>query len=196
MLASLLFGSYRQRVLGLLLLHPERSYYVREIARLTNTTAGTLHKELKLLVQAGLLSREAVGNQVRYNANRGCPVFEELSSILRKTSGLVDVLAEALSGTKKHLHLAFVFGSIARGESQEDSDVDVMLVGPISFAEAVKLLYPTQEILQREINPVVYTLKEFSHRATSDNLFIRDVLEKPKLFIIGNENELGKLTQN
>lgn len=194
MLASLIFGTYRQRALGLLLLHPDQSYYVREIARLTHTTAGTLHKELKLLVKAGLLVRENVGNQVRYSANRGCLVFEELASILRKTSGLVDVLADALKKVEKRLNLVFVFGSVARGEQQGQSDIDVMLIGKISFAEAVGVLYPTQEILQREINPVVYTAEEFLKRASSDNLFVQEVLSKPKLFIIGNENELRELT--
>lgn len=194
MLASLLFGTYRQRVLGLLLLNPERSYYVREIARLTDTAAGTLHKELARLAEVGLLVRENVGNQVRYSANRDCPVFEELASILRKTSGLVDVLAEALSTVENRISLAFVFGSLARGEPQSSSDVDVMLVGSLGFADAVRVLHPVQAALQREINPVVYSLDEFHRRIASDDSFIREVLSKPKLFIVGNEDELRKFT--
>jgi predicted nucleotidyltransferase len=196
MLASLLFGTYRQRVLGLLLLNPERSYYVREIARLTDTAAGTLHKELARLAEAGLLIRESVGNQVRYSANLDCPVFEELASILLKTSGLVDVLAGALSPVEKQISLAFVFGSLARGEQQSGSDVDVMLVGSLGFADAVRMLHPAQEILRREINPVVYSPDEFYRRTASDDSFIREILSKPKLFIMGNEDELRKLTQN
>ena len=196
MLASLLFGNYRQRVLGLLLLNPERSYYVREIARLTDTAAGTLHKELARLAGVGLLVRKSVGNQVRYTANRDCPVFEELASILRKTSGLVDVLAEALALAGNKISLAFVFGSLARGEQQSSSDVDVMLLGNMGFADAVRVLHPVQETLQREINPVVYTLDEFRRRTASGDSFIQEVLSNPKLFIVGNEDELRKLTQD
>ena len=196
MLASLLFGTYRQRVLGLLLLNPGKSYYVREIARLTDTAAGTLHKELARLAEAGLLIRESVGNQVRYSANQDCPVFHELASILRKTSGLVDVLAEALSPFENQISLALVFGSLARGEQQPSSDVDVMLVGSMGFADAVRVLHPVQDILRREINPVVYSPEEFQRRSTSGDSFIREVLSKPKLFIVGNEDELRKLTQN
>ena len=196
MLASLLFGTYRQRVLGLLLLNPERSYYVREIARLTDTAAGTLHKELARLAEVGLLVRESVGNQVRYSANRDCPVFEELASILRKTSGLADVLAEALSPVENQINLAFVFGSLARGEQQSGSDVDVMLVGSMGFADAVRVLHPVQKTLQREINPVVYSPDEFHRRTASGDSFIREALSNPKLFIVGNKNELGKLTQD
>ena len=96
-LASVLFRDYRRRVLGLLLLHPGESYHVREIARLTDTVAGTLHKELATLAKAGILTVQSRGNQKLYTANRDCPIFEELASILQKTSGMVDVLAAALA---------------------------------------------------------------------------------------------------
>ena len=139
MLSSLLFSDYRRRVLGLLLLHPDTTYHVRELARLTGTSAGTLHKELTKLTAGGVLRRQEVGNQVRYSADRDCPVFEELVSILRKTSGLVDVLVEALSSVEKDIALAFVFGSVARGDQQSNSDVDVMLVGNLGFADAVSV---------------------------------------------------------
>ena len=196
MLSSLLFSEYRRRVLGLLLLNPDSTYHVRELARLTGTSAGTLHKELTKLTEGGVLRRQEVGNQVRYSANRDCPIFDELASILRKTSGLVDVLASALAGVEKNIVLAFVFGSVARGEQQSNSDVDVMLVGSLGFADAVQALHPAQATLQREINPVVYSVEEFRRRAASDDSFVREVLAKPKLFVVGNENELGKLTQD
>lgn len=196
MLSSLLFSDYRRRVLGLLLLHPDTAYHVRELARLTGTSAGTLHKELTKLTTGGVLQRQEVGNQVRYSADRNCLIFEELASILRKTSGLVDVLAVALSSIEKSISLAFVFGSVARGEQQSSSDVDVMLVGSLGFADAVRVLHPVQATLQREINPVVYSLDEFRRRAASDDSFVREVLAEPKLFVVGNENDLRKLTQD
>lgn len=193
MLMELLFGRYRQRVLSLLLLHPDSTYYVRELARLTGTSAGTLHKELTRLAQAGLLLRQEQGNQVRYQANRGCPVFTELASLFRKTTGLVDVLAEALQPVAGETALAFVFGSMARGEAQPDSDVDLLLIGSPAFSTVVKALYPAQETLQREINPVIYSAQEFSRRLAADEPFIRELLVKPKLFVIGSEHDLGKL---
>ena len=196
MLSALLFSEYRQRVLGLLLLNPDTTYHVRELARLTGTSADTLHKELTKLTQGGLLRRQEVGNQVRYSANRDCPIFDELASILRKTSGLVDVLASALGSVEKNIVLAFVFGSVARGEQQSNSDVDVMLVGSLGFADAVQALHPVQATLQREVNPVVYSVDEFRQRAAGNDSFVGEVLAKPKLFMVGNENELRKLTQD
>lgn len=194
MLSSLLFSAYRKRVLGLLLLHPNASYHVRELARLTNTTPGTLHKELTKLTIGGILQSKKVGNQVHYSANLSCPIYSELAGILRKTSGMVDVLSESLSSAQDKINTAFVFGSIARGDEQSNSDVDVMIIGSLGFGDAVQLLHPTQDVLQREINPVVYSTEEFNRRIKNNDSFINEVLDKPKLFIIGSENELRQST--
>ena len=193
MLASLLFGAYRRRVLGLLRLHPEEAFHVREIARQTETNAGTLHKELARLAQAGLLNRERVGNQLRYSANRQCPIFEELASILRKTSGLADVLLDAIAPLGKRVKVALIFGSVARGEERAGSDVDVLLVGDIGFAAAVKALHAAQEKIGREINPVVMSSEEYRRKISGGDGFLRDVIAKEKLFLMGDEDELGKL---
>lgn len=196
MLASLLFGDYRQKVLALLLLHPEQRYHVREIARLTGTSAGTLHKELARLALAGVLVRESVGNQVRYGANRQCPIFPELAGILRKTAGLADVLKDALAGLSDRIALALVFGSVARGEEGPRSDVDVLLVGRIGFAEAVQALHRAQTLIGREINPVVLSPAEFRQKATAGDAFLVEVLSGKKLFLTGDQRDLGKLVDD
>jgi predicted nucleotidyltransferase len=192
--ATLLFpASYRRRVLTLLLLHPERALHVREIARLTGTTAGTLNKELTKLHAAGLLDRERVGNQVRYTANRASPIYAELAGILRKTIGLADVLADALAPSAPAITVAFVFGSMARATETAGSDVDVMLIGSLGFGDAVKLLYPAQAVLGRDVNPSVYSADEWRARLKTKDPFAREVLAQPKIFLIGNDDELEKL---
>jgi len=189
-LSSVLFTEYRGRVLGLLLLHPERSYYLREIARLTATLPGTLKREMDKLLEVGLLTVKKVGNQNHYQANRECPIYEDLSNVLRKTSGLSDVLINALLPLSNKLQSAFVFGSIASGKVNAKSDIDLMLIGDVSYAEVVPLLHPLQEQLGREINPKIYADKEWSKLVKEDGGFVHDVLSKPKLFIIGNEQQL------
>lgn len=94
--AEFLFGSYRRRVLGLLLLHPGAQFHLREVARATHAQPGTVRRELSLLTQAGVLERELQGNQVRVRANATYPIHEELRSILKKTSGVADQLRTAL----------------------------------------------------------------------------------------------------
>jgi len=189
-LSSVLFTEYRSRVLGLLLLHPERSYYLREIARLTATVPGTLKREMDKLLEVGLLTVKKVGNQNHYQANRECPIYEDLSNVLRKTSGLSDVLIAALLPLSEKLQSAFVFGSIASGKVNAKSDIDLVLIGNVSYVEVVPLLHPLQEQLGREINPKIYADKEWNKLVKDDGGFIHDVLSKPKLFIIGDEQQL------
>jgi predicted nucleotidyltransferase len=194
-LANILFPAYRRRVLGLLLLRPEEALHGREIARRTSLPAGTVARELTRLTDVGLLKREKRGNQQVYSADTSSPVFNELAGILRKTSGLADVLAQALAPAAKQLRVAFVFGSVAQGREVSASDVDLLLIGDIGFAEAVDLLYPAQAILGREVNAKVFTPAEFSTKAATEP-FVRDVLAKPKIFVMGNDHDLAELARH
>ena len=194
-LASVLFRDYRRRVLGLLLLHPGETYHVREIARLTGTVAGTFHKELATLEKAGILTSQSRGNQKLYTANRDCPVYEELASILRKTSGLVDVLAAALTPLSDQIDSACIFGSVARGRETANSDVDILLIGDVGFAEIVKALYPCHKVLGREVNPKVYDKAEWAGRAHKNDGFTREIVTKPKIFIIGGNEAFEEVSR-
>ena len=195
-LAETLFGAYRRRILALLLLHSEQSYYVRELARLAEVPPGSLHRELKLLAATGLLIRTPVGNQVRYQANRECPVFAELAGFFRKTAGLADVLRDALVPLAGKVKLAFIFGSFAQGKEQVNSDVDVLLVGDIEFAGALQALAPTQQRLSRQVNPVVMTKAEFLRKFQQNDRFIKRIVNEPKILLIESNDELAKLVQD
>ncbi len=191
MLADLLFGTYRKKVLSQLLLHPDTDYHVRELARQTSTSPGTLHKELARLAAAGLLLRKAQGTQVRYQANRQCPVFHELAGLLRKTTGAAEVLADALSPLQPRL--ALLFGSVASGTETAASDVDVLLITDAGFADVVRALHPAQAELGREINPVVYSAEEFKRKAQELDPFILGLLAKPHIFLKGTPDDLSQL---
>ena len=94
LLANLLFGAYRHRVLSLLFLRPGDGFHVRMISRLTGVPAGSLHREVRQLADAGLLSAERIGNQIHYSANEASPVFEELAAVLEKTAGAPPTLED------------------------------------------------------------------------------------------------------
>ena len=191
-LVSVLLPEYRRRVLGLLLLRPQEALHGREIARRTGLPAGTVTRELTMLAEVGLLKREKRGNLQLYSADTGCPIFSELAGILRKTSGLADVLAQALAPSLSKLQAVFVFGSMAQGRETSGSDIDVILIGDIGFARAVELLYPAQAALGREINPKVFSNDEFAAKAATDP-FLKEVLAKPKIFLKGNDHDLAEL---
>ena len=195
-LGTLLFGAYRRQILALLLMHPEQSFHVREIARITGKPAGTLHRELNALAAAGLLTRSPLGNQVHYRANPACPIYEELRLILRKTFGVADVLRDSLEPVSGRISIAFVYGSIARGEERAASDVDVMIIGTLKFSDAVSALSPAEEILRREVNPHVYSIPEFKKKCRNGDPFLARVVNGPKIYLMGNDHDFGKLAEH
>jgi predicted nucleotidyltransferase len=190
-IAHFLLGQTRSAVLSALLLHPESSLHVRELARLTGASPGSLHRDLRAMTALGLLLRQEVGRQVHYRANTQSPVFEELSGLLRKTAGLVDVLREALVPLAAKIERAFVYGSIARGEEHAHSDVDVMIIGDLEFADAVLALSSAQERLRREVNPTVLTHGEFTKKLRQRAGFVAQVWKGPKLWLMGDEKGAG-----
>jgi predicted nucleotidyltransferase len=195
-LVELLFGAYRRQVLSLLLLRPDESFYVREISRLTDVPAGSLHRELKALTEAGLLLRMAAGNQVRYQASHDCPIYEELAAIFRKTAGMADVLRDLLSPLANKISLAFVFGSVAQGKAKATSDIDLLVVGSVSFPAVVEVCHRGRERLGREVNPVVMSKAAFQTKQREGDRFVSRVLKEPKIFLIGDAGELGKLAED
>ncbi len=195
-LVEILFGAYRRQILGLLLLRPDESFYVREIARATGVPAGSLHRELKALADGGLLARTTAGNQVRYQADRSCPIFEELAGVFRKTAGLAHVLRELLAPLRRKISLAFVFGSVAQGKARPGSDIDVLVVGSALFADVVEAGHAGTQRLGREVNPVVMSKAAFHAKHRERDRFISRVAKEPKIFLIGDARDFEKLAEN
>jgi predicted nucleotidyltransferase len=191
-----LFSPYRRQALALLLLRPDERFHVRELERLTGISAGSLHRELKAMSEAGLLIREHQGNQVLYQADRSCSIFEELASIFRKTVGLGFELTTALEPIADRIDVAFVFGSMASGTQHAKSDLDICVLGEVELLDVVKAIGSLQESLRREINPVVMSAKQFASDLANQERFAERLAAEPKIFVIGDENDFGKLTQN
>jgi len=194
--AEYLLGQTRTRVLTALLLHPEQSMHVRELARVTGASAGSLHRDLRGLGDAGILLRTEVGRQVHYQANVQSPVFHELTGLLRKTAGVADVLRDALSPLGDAVSLAFVYGSVAAGNENARSDVDVMLLGSAGFADAVIALSEARSILGREVNPTPMSVADFAKKLKEEQGFATSVAASPKIWIKGDENDFAKLVEH
>lgn len=195
MLSKVLFGQTRRSVLALLFGHADEQFYLREIARRGGTGIGATQRELGQLTEAGLISRVRRGHQIYYQANRKNPIFSELKSILVKTSGVRGILLEGLTSLEDRIKLAFVFGSIARGEEKASSDVDLMVVGEVSFTDVVSALGQIEAKLGREVNPTVYGPREFCEKLAAKNHFLSTIAKEKKLFVIGDEREFRRLGQ-
>ena len=194
-LCSGLFSKTRQAVLALLYGRADTSFYTKQILDAVKIGRGSVQRELKNLTDAGIITREVQGRQVYYRANTRCPIFDELRIIVRKTFGLADVIRQSLATSADKIRVAFIFGSIATSTDDRRSDIDLMVVGKISFGDVVSLLTPAEEELGREVNPVVYPIAEFKRKVKEDHHFVKTVLEDEKIFVIGDEDELRKLAE-
>lgn len=190
-LSNALFTKTQQKVLGLLYSKPESTFYTKEILRLTGMGVATITRELTRMVSAGILTMTKIGNQHHYQANPDCPIYSELLGIVKKTFGIADVIAIDLLPLSSQINWAFVFGSVANDRETASSDVDLMVIGDMGFAELVAALYPTQEKLGREINPKIYTPEEWRKMMSSKEAFVDDVLSKSRIDVIGDGHEFG-----
>ena len=189
-LGDALFTRTQQKVLGLLYAQPQKSFYTKEILRLTGMGVATIKRELDRMVAAGILTMTKRGNQHHYQANFECPVYHELIGIIKKTVGVADVIKQALLPLAGKINRAFIFGSVASGKESSTSDIDLMIIGDVGFSEAVNALYSIQEKLGREINPKIYRKDEWSQMLNNKDAFVQEVLAKPQMDIMEDNCEL------
>ena len=191
--SNILFGKARGAILTLLFSRKDEMFYLRQIVRASGYGLGPVQRELKLLTDAGIIKRTVRGRQVYFQANSDSAIFPELKSLIAKTSGVGDTLRKALSPIASLIKVAFIYGSIARGEEKHGSDIDLLIVGEVSFGEVVTDLQTAQKNIGREVNPTVYSRAEFSAKVREDHHFLTSVLNGPKIYLIGDEDELGRL---
>src|SRR6185436_1211681 len=191
-LADALLTKTQQRVLGVLFGQPERSFYASELIRNAGTGSGAAQRELAKLEGSGLIVARRIGHQKHYQANPASPLFSELRSIVLKTVGLAEPLRDALKPLSSAIRAAFVYGSVAKATDQSASDIDLMIVSDnLTYGEIFGALERVTRTVGRKINPTVYTAAEFSRRARTESAFVTRVLEQPKLWVIGSEDDLN-----
>ena len=184
-LSSALFGKTRRALLGIFFSHSEKSFYVREIARWVKTGHGSVQRELANLCQVGILKRVLQGNQVYYQANPSCPIYEELQGLIRKTAGLAEVLQQALAPLSERIQTAFIYGSQAAGIARESSDIDLMIIGEADELEIHRVLMQAEKQLARSVNYTCMSPQEYRKRAKEKGGFIQRVMKGKKIYILG-----------
>ena len=193
--AEALFGKTRRSVLSLLFGRPDERFYMRQVARMTGASVAAVQYELARLATAQLVVRAPEGKQVYFRANTESPVFNEIRGLMDKTVGAVSVVQSALSGLvgEGRIDIAFIYGSVASGTYDAYSDVDVMIIGEIKLLEIIPALRVAQDRLGREINPTIYPGEELRMRLTDREHFVTQVMDGPKIILIGSENDLERL---
>ena len=189
--ADALLPKVRQRVLAVLFGTPDRSFYANEVIALAASGSGAVQRELSSLSSAGLITISKQGNQKHYQANASAPVFAELRGLVLKTMGLADVLSHALLPLAAQIDLAFIYGSVARQQDTAHSDIDVMIVSPtLAYGEVFGALENATQTLGRKVNPTLYTPDDLAKRIAQDSAFVTRVLQLPKIWLIGTEEQV------
>jgi predicted nucleotidyltransferase len=188
-LGDLLFGRTRGCLLATLYDKPDSTFFVRQLARHIDGSAGTVQRELATLTVSGLILREDRENQVLYRANRAHPIFAELHSLLAKTTGVFHMLREAFTPLAERIEYAFVYGSFAKGEEKAESDVDLMVIGEVTLDVLLEKVSTVECVLKRSVNPTIFARQELRRKIHSGNHFLKAVQGGPLVFLIGQENE-------
>ena len=198
MIAQALFTPAQQKLLGLLFVRVNEGFHLNEIMRLTGLGSASAQRELRRLHEAGLITSERIGNVRRFWPNKESLVYPELSALVQKTFGLVGVLSSTLAPLRAQLQLAFVCGATARGQDLPGSAIELLLVAEAAelanYGDLLTRLAPAERTLRRKINPNLYTLADYQRRLREGQPFLLQVLQQPKLFVIGDEGTLTSIS--
>lgn len=186
-----LFTKTQQKVLGLLYGRPDESFYLNEIVRLAGVGKGTIKRELERMQASGIVTVERIGNQNHYQANPDNPIYHELLGIVRKTFGIVDVIKAVLAPVFEQIDLAFIYGSIAKEEDTASSDIDLLVVTEsLTYTDLMTVLTNAEQSIGRPINPSIYTVGQIKQKLKQKNAFLTRVMEQPKLWVKGDEDDI------
>ena len=197
MIAQALFTPAQQKLLGLLFVRVNQGFHLNEIMRLTGLGSASAQRELKRLHDSGLIVSERIGNVRRFRPNKDCMIYGELSSLVKKTFGLVSVLNSALAPLSKVLNVAFVYGATAKEQEGMDTNVELLLIGEnTSYGELLSRLPVAERILRRKINPNLYSLPDFKRRLREQQPFILQMLREEKIYVLGDEEDLNRVMES
>jgi predicted nucleotidyltransferase len=196
MLDAILLGKTRSAVLREMFLNPDRRVSFNELVRRVKSGDGAVARELKTLIDAGLVTEQREGNQRFLQARSDSPVFSELKSFISKTSGAAFIVRQALAPLEKAIVVAFIFGSVAQGKEREGSDIDLFVVGTAGYSHITERLYAIEERLGRRVQVLYFDENSEHDRKSLKKSSMRAILSGPKLFVLGNESQLESVVES
>ena len=196
-LVDALFSQVKQRVLAIFFSQPFARYQLSQVIALASSGRGAVQRELEALLRAGILHLAAVDGRKLYEVNRQSPIFEELRGLILKTVGLLEPLNKALQPLSAKMDVAFVYGSVAKGEDSAKSDIDLMIIArDVTYAEIYGALQKVEKKLLRPVNPTIMSPGEWGQKLSEKNSFVGRISQQPKLFVIGSDDELQRIGQS
>ncbi len=170
------------KVLGYFFLNPQKTHYVNDLAIVLGLDVGNLFRKLKELEKEGILCSEKRGNQKYYRLNKNYSLLKEAKRMYNAKYGIIEILKEKLKGIKK-LKEAYIFGSYAKGNFQQESDIDILLIGNHSSLEAKRKILPLEKNIGREINIIDISTEEMKSRQKKNDDFTKNIFSQKTIKI-------------
>ena len=189
-----LLPGIRQAVLAATLMNPDRAWYLTDLARHLRLRPSSLQRDLAALAAAGILRRSRDGNRVYFQADPDCAILAELTGIMAKSAGLVDVFGDWLAPLASQIDFAFVQGSHAGSGAPAPVGMHLMVVGNVTRERVAPVLRQVEQSLGREINLTVYSRHQFERDLQSRDPSLVRALGQERIFVVGSERQLGLLT--
>ncbi len=182
----------KAELLNLFITNPEKSFYMQEIGRILGRKPGVFQRTLNNMVAEGILKNEYKANARYFWVNRQYPLYKELKNIVSKTVGVRRSIQKAI-GRLKDIHLAFIYGSFAKGKTHASSDIDLIIIGRPDENALISELDKLENLLQREINYNLYSPENFKSDVRGKDPFLLEVLSGKKMMLAGSADELRQI---
>ena len=189
MLEKLFSSRVRTKLLVACFMSPGITYNARELTLRLGENYSAVWKELLRLESIGILTSEPRGNSKAYSVNPHCPIEPELRVMIMKTEGIGNTIRAGFENLRD-IKAAFIYGSYASGEADVHSDIDLMIIGTVTLSELGMVIAQLEKNVGRPINYVIYSVDEWKDKRESDDPFVANVMQAPKIMLIGDENAL------
>jgi len=187
-----LFGS-RTRVLLLakMIMNANKSFYIRELSKDLGLTFSVVYKEIENLRKLGLVAEERMGRLRLFRINKESVIYDDLRRLFLKTTALGQLLKSSLPNIEKAKYV-LIYGSFARGEELESSDIDLLIVGDINEEELIEGIRTIEKELNREINYTLLSNREFEKKVKARHHLLTEIANNPVIGLIGDIDELRR----
>ncbi len=189
MLKDLFISKTRIKLLQVFLENPGRIFYVRELVRAVEEQINAVRAELARMEKASMVTSEMRANRKFYGFRKDYIFYDELSRLVAKSKGLGGGIIKERNKLGK-IRFASLSGSLIKRRPVGPTDVDLLVVGSVVLPQLAQLVKSNEDSVGREINYTVMTDEEFTFRKRRGDPFIRNILEKPKVLLIGDEDEM------
>ena len=189
MLEHLFTSKTRIKLLELMLFNQDREFHLREISRIIKTSPRYVSIELEKLEKINLVDMHKKGNLNIYSINKECIILNELKQIFLKTEYVGELLRAELEGKVDY---ALIFGSFAKGEEKENSDIDLLIIGNIDEEKLLQIILKSEKKTSREVNYIHWDLKTFRDKGKTSHYLLRDIKNKKFIMLVGDEKEFRK----